>query len=71
MLVVKLEAQYFKKATGITIFTCYQGETFATVINEAIRTGEPGIFRSVSKGVNEAGEPVAEFVITWSFKVKS
>lgn len=71
MLVVKLEAQYFKKATGVTTFTCDQGKAFSTIINEAIQTKEPKEFTAVSNGVNEAGELVATFTITWSFKVKS
>jgi hypothetical protein len=70
MLVVKLEAQYFKKAIGITTFTCEQGHQFRQAIESAISTGEPQTLTARSLGVNASGEPVAEFLITWSYKKK-
>ncbi|MDO9375434.1 MAG: DUF4442 domain-containing protein [Ferruginibacter sp.] len=71
MLVVGLEATYFKKATGITVFTCEEGTTLKTLVAEAIHSGEARSARIKSTGKNEAGVLVAEFFITWSFKVKS
>lgn len=71
MLVIKLEANYFKKATGLTRFTCTDGTAIRQTIEQALISGEGQIFRSRSIGTNEAGEEVAEFFITWSFKVKS
>lgn len=70
MLVTKMEALYFKKATGITFFTCEQGKEISVIIDEAIQTGEGKniIVRSIGK--NKAGELVAEFLFTWSFKAK-
>ena len=70
MLVVKLEAVYFKKATGITIFTCKDGEQLKATIDKAITTGEGESFTATSAGVNEQGEKIADFFITWSFKAK-
>ena len=70
MLVVALEAQYFKKAAGVTIFTCEEGALIHDTIEEAIRTGEGKSFRAKSVGVNTKGELVAEFFITWSFKAR-
>ena len=35
MLVTKMEANYFKKATGITFFTCEEGLQIANAVNEA------------------------------------
>ncbi|MCW3120106.1 MAG: hypothetical protein JWM28_4188 [Chitinophagaceae bacterium] len=70
MLVVKLEANYFKKAVGRTIFTCDDGEQLKSTIEKAVATGEGEAFRARSVGVNEHGELIAEFFITWSFKVK-
>jgi hypothetical protein len=71
MLLIKLEADYFKKATGRTTFVCNDGELFENVIEESIATGQPGTVKAKSTGKNEAGEVVAEFFITWSFKARS
>lgn len=70
MLVVKMEAQYYKKATGMTAFTCNDGLLFTEIITNAIKTGEAQTLSAESKGINSKGELVAEFTITWSFKVK-
>ena len=70
MLVVKVESEYFKKATGKTIFTCNDGWVFSQAIDEAIASGEARQVRAGSTGKNAAGEVVAEFFVTWSFKVK-
>jgi hypothetical protein len=70
MLVVKLEANYFKKAVGITSFTCNAGNDFKKVVDECLQTGEGKTYTAKSVGTNENGEEVAEFLITWSFKAK-
>jgi len=70
MLVVKLEAVYSKKATGISIFTCKDGAALKTTIEKAIATGEGQSITALSEGVNAAGEKIADFYITWSFKPK-
>jgi acyl-coenzyme A thioesterase PaaI-like protein len=71
MLVVKVESEYFKKATGRTTFVCEDGEMIQKAIGESIATGEARMVRARSVGKNKEGEVVAEFFITWSFKVKS
>lgn len=70
MLVVGLEAKFFKKATDLISFTCNDGEAILRLVEEAIATGEPRTIRCRSEGTNIAGELVSEFFITWSFKVK-
>ena len=70
MLVVKVESEYFKKATGRTSFICDEGDAILNTIEESIATGEGKIFRVKSTGKSEQGEIVAEFYVTWSFKVK-
>ena len=70
MLVVKVESEYFKKATGRTTFICEDGETILNAIEESTATGEGRIVRAKSVGKNADGETVAEFTITWSFKVR-
>jgi len=70
MLVVKTEAEYFKKATGKTLFTCEEGLMIKETIEHAIQTGESKTIRARSVGKNSEGVTIAEFFITWSFKVK-
>ena len=71
MLVVKVESEYFKKATGRTSFVCEDGGLFDKAIEETIATGEARTVKAKSIGKNKDGEVVAEFYITWSLKVKS
>jgi hypothetical protein len=70
MLVIKLEANYFKKAVGITTFSCNDGNAISDAVEKAITIGEGQTIITRSTGVNNAGEIVAEFFITWSFKSK-
>ena len=70
MLVVRTEAEYFKKATGKTTFICNNGESIKNTIAKAIETGEGVAFTATSVGFNESGETVARFLVTWSFKRK-
>jgi hypothetical protein len=71
MLVVGLEANYFKKATGRVMFVCSDGAAIRGAIERAAATGEAATVRACSIGENEAGEVVAEFFITWSFKLRT
>jgi hypothetical protein len=71
MLVVKTEGEYFKKAVDKTTFVCEAGSEIKKMIEEAIATDEARTIRAKTTGKNKAGELVAEFYITWSFKTKS
>ncbi|HMR91700.1 MAG TPA: DUF4442 domain-containing protein [Chitinophagaceae bacterium] len=70
MLVTGLTATYHKKATGRTYFTCHDGPLFQKTVEDAVQTGEPRTVTATSTGLNEAGELIAVFEITWSFKSK-
>ena len=70
MLVVKLEAAYYKKAVGKTFFTCNDGSKFRQAVTAAVMTGESQTVVAEAHGVNSGGEAVAKFTITWSFKAK-
>jgi hypothetical protein len=70
MLVVKVEGEFMKKAVGITTFTCEEGENIKEAIAESIRSGQGQAIRVRSTGVNKNGEAVADFFVSWSFKVK-
>ncbi len=71
MLVTSLQANYFKKATGITTFICEDGEAIAATIEAAIASGEGKSIVAKSVGKDEAGNIIAEFFVTWSFKSKA
>ena len=70
MLVVDFRAEYSKKASTKTTFSCEQGtEVFDLV--DSLNPGESKQITMVSYGKNTSGEEVARFFITWSFKRKS
>lgn len=71
MLVIGLEAKFFKKATGLIAFTCTDGDAIEREVEQAIATGEGRTITCRSIGTNEVGEQVSEFLISWSFKAKS
>jgi hypothetical protein len=70
MLVVSMEANYYKKASGLTTFICDQGSLILETIEKSISSGEGQTIKVRSTGTNREGELVAEFQITWSFKPK-
>lgn len=70
MLITKLSAEYHKKAVGKTVFTCEDGDGLLAAIEKAVATGDGQELTVQSTGRNEAGETVAVFWFTWSFKVK-
>ena len=71
ILLTKMEAVYFKKATGTIFFSCENGKEITVLIDEAALTGEAKKIIAKSTGMNKNGELVAEFLFTWSFKAKS
>ena len=70
MLITNMEATYFKKATGRTYFTCESGKQVYDTVERSIATREPKSITVKSAGTNKNGELIAEFLFTWSFKVK-
>ena len=70
MLVVGLEAEFTKKATGRIVFTCPDGALIARAIADSRATGEGHTARCTSTGHDAAGDVVAVFQITWSFRAK-
>lgn len=68
MLITGMEARFHKKATGLTFFTCIDGVMISEAVSAAVATGEGQEIKVRSTGTNSAGEVVAEFWFTWSFK---
>ena len=71
MLVVKMNAEFYKKAVGTIRFTCTDGVLIEEAIEKSIATKEGVTVDCTSEGINEAQEVVARFNFTWSFKAKS
>jgi hypothetical protein len=71
MLVLDVKGNFFKKAVGRTTFTCEDGPFIKNSIEEAVSSGEGRSVTAKSTGRNANNEIVAEFEITWSFKVRS
>lgn len=71
MLVRKVEGNFLKKAKGTITFTSDDGFRMEAIIKEAISGGKSTTLNAYSSGKDAAGDTVAEFVISWSFKVRS
>ena len=70
MLVVGVQADFTKKAVGLISFTCPDGPAIAQAIAESRATGEGRTAVCTSTGMDEAGDIVAVFRFTWSFRAK-
>ncbi|RZK16959.1 MAG: DUF4442 domain-containing protein [Hymenobacter sp.] len=70
MLVVELEANFTKKAVGLIAFTCPDGAALAAAVAESRATGQGRTVVCTSTGRDEAGDVVAVFRVTWSFRAK-
>ncbi len=70
ILVVELQAGFFKKAKGLIRFVCKDGAAMAEAIRQAKATGEGVTVVGTSDGYDAENNLVAQFKVTWSFKVK-
>ena len=71
MLVLKMEANFVKKATGVTSFTCEDGHRIQQMVNEAMSSGKGTTVTVRSVGKDKEENIIADFAVTWSFKAKS
>ena len=71
MLVVKMEIEFSKKATGVILFSCKQGKEIEEAIQVCKQNNVGQTITTTSIGTNEHNEEVAKFYITWSFKSKT
>lgn len=71
MLVIEQRGLFHKKATGKILFTCKDGIKITAAIDDAITTGNAVAVTCYSNGINSNNEMVAEFWVTWSFKLRS
>ncbi len=70
MLVVGMKSSFGKKATTTTTFTSADGHKLISAVQETLATGQSVQVEALSIGTNPAGDEVARFVVTWSFKRK-
>ena len=70
MLVTDIEGKFYKRATDLTNFVCEEGIPIRQTIGKTIDTYEVRSIKVLSSGFNNQNELIAEFWITWSFKVK-
>jgi hypothetical protein len=70
MLVVDFRAEFKKKANQKITFICDQGEELNNLIAE-LKPQDTAKITLISRGINQDGEIIAQFFITWSFKRKS
>ena len=68
MLVVGLRATYTKKLVGTGTFTFGDVVGMEAAVGRAATSDEPQAFVARSFGRDEAGDVVAEFEVTWSFR---
>jgi hypothetical protein len=70
MLVVGLQAEFTKKAVGVIAFICPDGAAIAAAVAESRATGQGRTVVCTSTGRDQAGDVVAVFRVTWSFRAK-
>lgn len=71
MLITDMDAQFGKKATATTTFTCDGGQELFNAVALTCETGEPATAKVETVGRMPDGTEVSRFHFTWSFKKRS
>ena len=71
ILVGDIRGEFVKKATRKTTFTCRDGQKVFEAVKKALETGEGVSVTCQSTGVQEGGEIVSTFWVTWTFKKRN
>lgn len=71
MLITDLEAEFGKKATALTTFTCDDGPAIFDAVTRTLATGEPATVRAHTVGRMPDGVEVSRFAFEWSFKKRA
>ena len=71
MLITGLDAEFGKKATDTTTFTCEEVPLLFDAVRETLRTGEPAVATVETVGRMPDGTEVSRFRFTWSFKKRA
>lgn len=70
MLVTGIEGKFYKRATGLNVFICEEGNAIKQTVEKTITTDQAQSITILSSGFNKQNDLIAEFRITWSFKMK-
>jgi len=70
MLVTRVEAEFFKKADAMLLFTCTAGQEVEALIQRVVQSGAAESLAMVSSGSLPDGQLASRIIITWSFKLK-
>ncbi|MFT7518483.1 MAG: hypothetical protein ACI9MC_000614 [Kiritimatiellia bacterium] len=70
ILIVEMTGKFVKKATDVSTFTCEDGHLFEAAIIQALTSEDGASCSATTVGRNNAGEEVATFTFTWSFRKK-
>ena len=68
VILVSTQAEFIKKATDVSTFTCTGWHEFDTAADKAIATNEPQTAIGKAIGINSAVETIVHFDFTRSFK---
>ena len=68
LIITSMKADFIKKTTGRTTFTCTEGSKLVGAVEKIIKTNESQVETVSTIGRNESGEVIASFEFTWSFK---
>jgi hypothetical protein len=71
MLLVRVEANYHKKAVGKITFSCKEGDTVKTYITKLFSDNEGHMILIPVVAQNESGDTIADFIFSWSCKNSS
>ena len=69
-LLLKCEANFNKKAVGITSFICNDGKMVKEKLKEAIETKKPVVIKTSTQGIDENSNVICQFNFTWSVKAR-
>jgi len=69
-LPLKYEADFNKKAVGITSFICNDGKMVKEKLKKAIKTKEPVVIKASTQGIDENSNVICNFNFTWSVKAR-
>jgi hypothetical protein len=70
MLVLRVEAEFYKKADQKMVFTCTEGALIRQTIDQTFETRTAQTVRALSVGTLPDGTEAAKVWVTWSFKAK-
>jgi len=70
-IITEIKGQFFKKATGKTIFICNEGDKLREAVLDAQNSTSSREQIVHSYGYNKNGDSIANFEFKWSFKKKN